>query len=107
MRESSYGDQVYPGFSIQVYGLQRNPPRGLQEEMVASGRLAYQTHGFTRLFWSHIIQQDGIRPGGQRFVELGEIFDFHFDFLKVGDGLPGKLDGGGDTASNSNMIIFN
>ena len=83
MRESSYGDEVYPSFSIQVDGLQRNTSRGLQEELLASGCLAYQTHGFTRLFWGHIIQQDGIGPCGQRFVELGKIFDFYFDFLQV------------------------
>jgi hypothetical protein len=75
--------------------------------MCASGGLAYQTHGFTRLFWSHIIQQDGVSPCGQRFVELGKIFDFHFNFLQVGDGLPCQIDGRSDTAGNSNMVIFN
>src|SRR5262245_36761086 len=107
MRESSYGDQVYPSFSIQMCGLQRNTPRGLQEEMFASWCLAYQTHGFTRLFRGHIIQQDGVSPCGQRFVELRKIFDFHFDFLKVGDNLPCQIDSGSNTASNSNMVVFN
>src|SRR4030095_16137303 len=107
MRESSYRDQIYPSFSIQMYGLQRNTPRRLQEEMFASRGLAYQTHGFTRLFWGHIVQQDGISPCRQRCVELGKIFDFHFDFLQVRDGLPGQIDGCSDTASNSNMVVFN
>src|SRR5919199_1244087 len=75
--------------------------------MFASGGLAYQTHGFARLVWSHVIQQDGVSPCGQRFVELGKIFDFHFDFLQVRDGLPGQIDGRSNTASNSDMVVFN
>ena len=51
--------------------------------------------------------QDGVSPCGQRFVELGKVFDLHFDFLQVGDGLPGQVDGRSDTASNGNMVVFN
>jgi hypothetical protein len=83
MGEGSYGDQVYPSFSIQVGSVQRNPSGGFQEKMGASRGLTHETHGFVRLFRGHVIQQDSVSSRGEGFLELGEIFDFHFDFLEV------------------------